>query len=90
MADVWEPANAIIWGIAILVVLGELGSTSPPVIAGAGVIGIALGFGAQSLVRDFLSGFFMLMEDQFGVGDVIDVGGAVGGPPAASEARSKA
>ena len=72
-------ANAVIWGIAILVVLGELGINLAPLIAGAGVLGIALGFGAQSLVRDFLSGFFMLVEDQFGVGDVIDVGGAVGG-----------
>src|SRR6266498_1356903 len=52
-----------------------------PLIAGAGVLGIALGFGAQSLVRDFLSGFFMLVEDQYGVGDVIDVGGTVGGNP---------
>jgi moderate conductance mechanosensitive channel len=81
MADVLgRLANAIIWGIAILVVLGELGINLAPLIAGAGVLGIALGFGAQSLVRDFLSGFFMLVEDQFGVGDVIDVGGAVGGP----------
>ena len=81
MADVLgRLANATIWGIAILVVLGELGINLAPLIAGAGVLGIALGFGAQSLVRDFLSGFFMLVEDQFGVGDVIDVGGAVGGP----------
>ncbi len=81
MADVLgRLANAVIWGIAILVVLGELGINLAPLIAGAGVLGIALGFGAQSLVRDFLSGFFMLVEDQFGVGDVIDVGGAVGGP----------
>lgn len=83
MADVLgRLANAIIWGIAILVVLGELGINLAPLIAGAGVLGIALGFGAQSLVRDFLSGFFMLVEDQFGVGDVIDVGGAVGGTSA--------
>jgi len=80
MADVLgRLANATIWGIAVLVVLGEIGINLAPLIAGAGVLGIALGFGAQSLVRDFLSGFFMLVEDQFGVGDVIDVGGAVGG-----------
>jgi moderate conductance mechanosensitive channel len=80
MADVLgRLANAIIWGIATLVVLGELGINLAPLIAGAGVLGIALGFGAQSLVRDFLSGFFMLVEDQYGVGDVIDVGGTVGG-----------
>jgi moderate conductance mechanosensitive channel len=80
MADVLgRLANAIIWGIAVLVALGELGINLAPLIAGAGVLGIALGFGAQSLVRDFLSGFFMLVEDQYGVGDVIDVGGVVGG-----------
>jgi small conductance mechanosensitive channel len=80
MADVLgRLANAIIWGIAVLVVLSELGINLAPLIAGAGVLGIAIGFGAQSLVRDFLSGFFMLVEDQFGVGDVIDVGGTVGG-----------
>jgi small conductance mechanosensitive channel len=73
-------ANALIWGIAVLVALGELGINLAPLIAGAGVLGIALGFGAQSLVRDFISGFFMLVEDQYGVGDVIDVGGVVGGP----------
>ncbi len=80
MADVLgRLANAIIWGIAVLVALGELGINLAPLIAGAGVLGFALGFGAQSLVRDFLSGFFMLVEDQYGVGDVIDVGSAVGG-----------
>jgi small conductance mechanosensitive channel len=80
MADVLgRLANAVIWGIAVLVVLGELGINLAPLIAGAGVLGIALGFGAQTLVRDFLSGFFMLVEDQYGVGDVIDVGGTVGG-----------
>ena len=49
-----------------------------PLLAGAGIVGLALGFGAQSLVRDFLSGLFMLVEDQYGVGDVIDVGLATG------------
>jgi moderate conductance mechanosensitive channel len=72
-------ANGLIWSIAVLVALGELGINLAPLIAGAGILGIALGFGAQSLVRDFLSGFFMLVEDQYGVGDVIDVGGVVGG-----------
>src|SRR5215204_4852959 len=80
MADVLgRLANAMIWGIAVLVALGELGIDLAPLIAGAGVLGIALGFGAQSLVRDFIAGFFMLVEDQYGVGDVIDVGGTVGG-----------
>jgi small-conductance mechanosensitive channel len=70
--------TAIIWGIAVLVALGEIGVNLAPLLAGAGVLGIALGFGAQSLVRDFLAGFFMLVEDQYGVGDVIDVGSVVG------------
>jgi small conductance mechanosensitive channel len=67
-----------IWSIAVLTILETLGISLGPLIAGAGIIGVALGFGAQSLVRDFLSGMFMLMEDQYGVGDVIDVGVATG------------
>ena len=68
----------VIAAIALLMVLSELGVDIAPLIAGAGVVGIALGFGAQSLVKDFLSGMFMLMEDQYGVGDIIDVGEASG------------
>jgi moderate conductance mechanosensitive channel len=67
-----------IWTVAALMALGELGLNLGPLIAGAGVVGVALGFGAQSLVKDFLSGIFMLVEDQFGVGDVIDAGEATG------------
>jgi moderate conductance mechanosensitive channel len=59
-------------------ILGEFGINLGPLIAGAGIIGIALGFGAQSLVKDFLSGIFLVVEDQFGVGDVVDVGEASG------------
>jgi moderate conductance mechanosensitive channel len=66
-----------VWTLTILVLLGEFDINLGPLIAGAGIIGVALGFGAQSLVRDFLSGFFILLEDQFGVGDVIEV--AIGG-----------
>ncbi|MBE0529028.1 MAG: mechanosensitive ion channel family protein [Thermoleophilia bacterium] len=68
----------VIFAIAALMVLAELGVNIGPLLAGAGIVGIALGFGAQSLVKDFLSGAFMLMEDQYGVGDVIDVGEATG------------
>jgi small conductance mechanosensitive channel len=68
----------VIATLAALMVLAELGVNIAPLIAGAGVVGVALGFGAQSLVKDFLSGTFMLMEDQYGVGDIIDVGEAVG------------
>ena len=58
--------------------LSELGVNIAPIIASAGIIGLALGFGAQSLVKDFLSGVFMIFEDQYGVGDVVDVGEASG------------
>jgi small-conductance mechanosensitive channel len=58
--------------------LSEIGVNIAPIIASAGIIGVALGFGAQSLVRDFLSGIFMIFEDQYGVGDVVDVGEATG------------
>ena len=70
--------TVFIFVIAVFVVLGQLGVDIAPMVAGAGVVGVALGFGAQSIVRDFLSGLFMVVEDQFGVGDVIDVGGVSG------------
>ncbi|MCB0972239.1 MAG: mechanosensitive ion channel family protein [Acidimicrobiales bacterium] len=70
--------TAIIGTLAVIYILGILGLELGPLIAGAGIAGAALGFGAQSLVRDFLSGFFMLVEDQFGVGDTVDVGEASG------------
>jgi moderate conductance mechanosensitive channel len=71
-------ATAAIWAVALLMVLGEFGVNLGPLIAGAGIIGIALGFGSQRLVQDFLSGIFMILEDQFGVGDIIDAGEAIG------------
>lgn len=70
--------SAMILGIAGITILGELGLNLAPVLASAGVVGVAVGFGAQSLVKDFLSGIFMLVEDQYGVGDVVDVGEATG------------
>lgn len=71
-------ATIVVGGTAFFLVLGELGVNLAPFIASAGVIGVALGFGAQSLVKDFLTGLFMLLEDQYGVGDVVDVGPANG------------
>ncbi|MFC0547721.1 mechanosensitive ion channel family protein [Kutzneria chonburiensis] len=65
-------------GIAFLMVLQQFKIDITPIIASAGVLGVAIGFGAQSLVRDFLSGVFMMLEDQYGVGDVIDAGQATG------------
>lgn len=71
-------ASAVIFTIAILMALGEFDINLGPLIAGAGIAGIALGFGAQSIVKDFLSGFFMLVEDQYAVGDIVNVGEASG------------
>lgn len=64
--------------IAVLTVMDLLGIPLAPLLASAGVAGVALGFGAQSLVKDFLAGVFMIIEDQYGVGDVIDTGEAIG------------
>lgn len=71
-------ASFAIFVIAGLMVLSELGLDLAPLIASAGIAGIALGFGAQNLVKDFLAGVFMIFEDQYGVGDVIDTGEATG------------
>jgi moderate conductance mechanosensitive channel len=68
----------VIFAMAMLTVLSTLGLPLGPLLASAGVGGVALGFGAQSLVKDFLSGIFMILEDQYGVGDVIDTGEAIG------------
>lgn len=64
--------------ITALTIMSTLGIDLAPVLATAGVGGVALGFGAQSLVKDFLSGIFMILEDQYGVGDIVDTGEAVG------------
>ncbi|QIK83151.1 mechanosensitive ion channel family protein [Sanguibacter sp. HDW7] len=72
--------SIVIGSIVVMMVLNELGVNLAPLLASAGVAGVALGFGAQSLVKDFLSGIFMLAEDQYGVGDTVsfvDVTGTV-------------
>jgi small conductance mechanosensitive channel len=71
-------ASVIIFGIATAIILGDMGVNLTPVLASAGVLGVAIGFGAQNLVQDFLAGIFMLLEDQYGVGDVVDVGNITG------------
>ncbi|MFP5073226.1 mechanosensitive ion channel family protein [Pseudonocardia nantongensis] len=71
-------ASAIIFGVGFIMMLGEVGINLGPILASAGVLGLAVAFGAQNLVQDFMSGIFMMIEDQYGVGDVIDVGDAVG------------
>jgi len=70
--------TAVIGAIAIVMILEELNYSVGPLLASAGIVGVALGFGAQNLVKDFLSGVMMLLEDQFGVGDVVDLGEAIG------------
>ncbi len=71
-------ASGVIIVIITVMALSEVGINVAPIIASAGIIGLALGFGAQSLVKDFLAGMFMIFEDQYGVGDVIDAEYAVG------------
>lgn len=68
----------VVWVAVGLLVLGEIGITLGPLLAGAGVVGVVLAFGAQHVVADFLAGWFMLTEDQFGVGDVVDLGEVTG------------
>jgi small-conductance mechanosensitive channel len=70
--------TGILFGIVAIMIVDVLGYNIAPLIASAGILGLALGFGAQSLVTDFLSGVFMILEDQYGVGDVVDVGDAIG------------
>ncbi|PDH68913.1 MAG: mechanosensitive ion channel protein MscS [Acidimicrobiales bacterium MED-G01] len=71
-------ASAVIGVVTIMMLLGEFDINLGPLIAGAGIVGVAIGFGSQALVGDLLSGIFMLIEDQYGVGDVIDAGEATG------------
>jgi small conductance mechanosensitive channel len=71
-------ASFVIFGVAFATVLSELGVDLGPILASAGIVGIAVGFGAQNLVKDFLTGIFMILEDQYGVGDAVDVGEANG------------
>lgn len=71
-------ARAFIWGTTVVVLLATMGLDIQPLIAGAGVAGLALGFGAQSIVKDFFAGFFLLLESQFDVGDTVTIAGVTG------------
>ncbi len=71
-------STGIILIVVIVTVLSTFGIDIAPIIASAGIVGVALGFGAQNLVKDFLSGIFMILEDQYGVGDTVDLGEATG------------
>ncbi len=79
LASVLQSVTTVVVGvIVVLMVLQELDFSVAPLLASAGVAGVALGFGAQSLVKDVVSGIFMIFEDQYGVGDIVDVGEASG------------
>jgi small conductance mechanosensitive channel len=71
-------ASVTIFGIAAVIIIGDMGLNLAPVLASTAVLGVAIGFGAQNLVQDFLAGIFMLLEDQYGVGDVVSVGTTTG------------
>jgi moderate conductance mechanosensitive channel len=70
--------TATVFTLAVLMVMNEFGFDLGPLLASAGIVGVALGFGAQSLVKDLIAGLFMLLEDQYGVGDTVDLGEATG------------
>ena len=74
----WTITSGFLWFIVVLVVLGLLGVNIGPILAGVGVVGLAVGFGAQYLVRDLVSGFFLLLENQIRVGDVAIINGTNG------------
>ena len=70
--------TGVVMAVVLFMAIAQLGYNIAPLLASAGILGVALGFGAQSLVKDFISGIFMILEDQYGVGDSIDVGNATG------------
>ncbi|MEE8504153.1 MAG: mechanosensitive ion channel family protein, partial [candidate division NC10 bacterium] len=67
-----------LWAVVVIITLEQIGLNITPILAGAGILGLAVGFGAQNLVRDLISGFFMVLEDQVRVGDVAIVNGTGG------------
>ncbi|HWH78344.1 MAG TPA: mechanosensitive ion channel family protein [Candidatus Binatus sp.] len=75
---VWTIASGLLWFIVVLIVLSQFGINIGPILAGAGVVGLAAGFGAQHLVRDLVSGFFLLLENQIRVGDIAIINGTAG------------
>ena len=74
----WTISSGLLWFVVVLIALSQLGVNIGPILAGAGVVGLAVGFGAQHLVRDLVSGFFLLLENQIRIGDIAIVNGTVG------------
>lgn len=73
-----QGASLALWIVLLLIILKEVGVDVAPILAGAGILGLAVGFGAQNLVRDFISGFFFILENQVRVGDVAIINGTGG------------
>src|ERR1043165_7224801 len=78
MSVLWTIAFGVVWFVAVLTVLAEIGVNVAPLLASASVIGLAVGFGAQNLVKDVVSGFFLILENQIRVGDVAIINGTGG------------
>ena len=70
--------SVLLWGVVLVIALDQVGLDVTPILAGAGIIGLAIGFGAQNIVRDLISGFFMVLENQVRVGDIAVVNGTGG------------
>jgi moderate conductance mechanosensitive channel len=77
-AVVYSGASKVVWALAILMAAQEFGLNITPVAAVAGLASLAIGFGAQNLVRDIITGFYIILEDQYGIGDTIQVGETIG------------
>lgn len=73
-----QAAFVLVWSVAVMLVLAELGVDLKPILAGAGILGLAVGFGAQTLVKDIITGFFIILENQIRVGDVVTAAGFTG------------
>src|SRR4030095_277971 len=74
----WTISSGLLWFVVVLIALSQLGVNIGPILAGAGVVGLAVGFGAQHLVRDLVSGFFLILENQIRVGDAATINGTGG------------
>lgn len=73
-----QASSVLVWSVTIMLVLGEFGVDLKPILAGAGILGLAAGFGAQTLVKDVITGFFILLENQIRVGDTVTAAGCTG------------
>ena len=78
MSVLWTIVVGLVWFLVVLMALGQIGVNITPVLAGAGIVGLAIGFGAQNLVKDLVSGFFLILENHVRVGDVAVINGTGG------------